>query len=98
MQYLLYGMFPTVFGTMMVTALYSWWATWPARKFTNIAPGMKLSKVHKFSSVSEVEQLARVMRRFDRDGLVEEAAAALGETIIKAGLQTYPNDPHLLIL
>ncbi|EFJ48000.1 hypothetical protein VOLCADRAFT_91579 [Volvox carteri f. nagariensis] len=94
----LYGMFPAVAGGMAITSMYVWWAMRPARKFRNLELGIKLSKVHKFESVYEVERLARVMRKFDTEGLVEEDAAALGGTIIKAGLQTFPNAPHLLIL
>ncbi|EFJ47903.1 hypothetical protein VOLCADRAFT_104960 [Volvox carteri f. nagariensis] len=94
----LLGIFPAILMTMLVQALYVWWAMRPARKFRNLELGIKLSKVYKFESVYEVERLARVMRKFDTEGLVEEDAAALGETIIKAGLQTFPNAPHLLIL
>ncbi|GLC59118.1 hypothetical protein PLESTB_001450200 [Pleodorina starrii] len=96
--FVLFGTGPVTVGGMLVTALYVWWAMRPARKFRDLQPGVKLSKVHKFESVYEVELLARVMRTFDRDGLVEEAASVLGDTIIKAGLQTFPNAPHLLIL
>ena len=38
------------------------------------------------------------MRKFDLDGVIDPEAADLGETIIKAGLATFPNDPQLLIL
>ncbi|GLC68270.1 hypothetical protein PLESTF_000670100 [Pleodorina starrii] len=94
----LYGIFGAIALGMALTALYVWWAMRPARKFRDLQPGVKLSKVHKFESVYEVERLARVMRKFDRDDLVEEDAAALGEAVIKAGLQAFPNAPHLLIL
>ena len=46
----------------------------------------------------EVELLSRSMRKFDLDGVIDPDAADLGETIIKAGLATFPNDPQLLIL
>ncbi|KXZ48850.1 hypothetical protein GPECTOR_25g435 [Gonium pectorale] len=94
----LYGMFPVVLGCMGLTWLYNSWAMLPARKFKDLPPGTKMSRVHKFESVHEVERLARVMRVFDADGMVDHEAAALGEVIIKAGMQTFPNSAHLLIL
>ena len=42
--------------------------------------------------------MARTMRKFDLDGVIDPDAANLGETIIKAGLATFPNNPQLLIL
>lgn len=48
--------------------------------------------------IDEVELLSRSMRKFDLDGIIDPAAADLGELIIKAGLATFPNDPQLLIL
>ena len=42
--------------------------------------------------------MARTMRKFDLDGVIDPGAADLGETIIKAGLATFPNNPQLLIL
>ncbi|GIL56338.1 hypothetical protein Vafri_11716 [Volvox africanus] len=97
-QNVLYGMVPIIWVTMVLTGVYVWWTMRPARKFRNLELGVKLSKVYKFESVYQVERLARVMRKFNADGLVAEEAAALGEVIIKAGLQTFPNAPHLLIL
>ncbi|GIL50772.1 hypothetical protein Vafri_6912 [Volvox africanus] len=94
----LYGIFPAIFATMLLQAVYVWWAMRPAKMFKNLELGIKLSKVYKFESVYEVERLARVMRKFDSEGLVDEDGASLGETIIKAGLQSFPNAPHLLIL
>ncbi|GIM04910.1 hypothetical protein Vretimale_9369 [Volvox reticuliferus] len=83
---------------MLLQTVYVWWAMRPAKMFKNLELGIKLSKVYKFESVYEVERLARVMRKFDSEGLVDEEGATLGETIIKAGLQSFPNAPHLLIL
>jgi len=42
--------------------------------------------------------LARVMRRWDIEGLVDPDALGLGEFIIKCGLARFPNHPMLLIL
>ncbi|KXZ42246.1 hypothetical protein GPECTOR_175g214 [Gonium pectorale] len=97
-RYVLYGVFPAIALSTGLAALYSWWAMRPSRKFADVAPGLKLTKLHKFESVHEVERLARVMRVFDSDGLADPDAAALGETIIKAGMQAFPNNPHLFIL
>ncbi|GLI60701.1 hypothetical protein VaNZ11_002794 [Volvox africanus] len=94
----LYGIFPAIFATMLLQTVYVWWAMRPAKMFKNLELGIKLSKVYKFESVYEVERLARVMRKFDSEGLVDEDGASLGETIIKAGLQSFPNATHLLIL
>ncbi|KXZ42959.1 hypothetical protein GPECTOR_109g202 [Gonium pectorale] len=94
----LYLVFPAIAVGTGITALYGWWAMRPAQKFKDVAPGTKLSKVHKFKNEEEVERLARVMRVFDSDGLADLDAAALGEAIIKAGMQAFPNNPHLFIL
>ena len=52
----------------------------------------------RFTDASEVEFLTRCVRRFDADGLVEEASAAAGQAVLKAGLAAFPNDPALFIL
>ncbi|KAG2487340.1 hypothetical protein HYH03_014056 [Edaphochlamys debaryana] len=92
------GIFPVTFGGMGLAYLYVRWAMRPAAKFLNLQPGVKIARIHKFESVFEVEHLSRVMRVFDIDNNTDEEAAAHGETIIKAGIQTYPNKPFLLIL
>lgn len=38
------------------------------------------------------------MRQMDRDGSVTESAAFWGETVLKAGMLTFPSDPQLLIV
>ncbi len=97
-QMVLYGIFPVIAGGCAIGALHVWWAMRPAKKFLDLQPGFKASKVHRFEDVHEVERLARVMRVFDADGVADEAAAALGETIIKAGMQNFSNNPFLYIL
>ncbi|KAG2486667.1 hypothetical protein HYH03_014722 [Edaphochlamys debaryana] len=97
-QNVLYGMFPTVVGGALVAWAHLWWTMRPAKKFLGLDMTVKLTKVHKFSSVYEVELLSRVMRHFDIDGVVNEDAASQGEIIIKAGLQVFPGKPFLLIL
>lgn len=42
--------------------------------------------------------LARIMRKFDLDGIIDPEAADLGEMVIKCGLTRFPNSPQLLIL
>jgi hypothetical protein len=37
------------------------------------------------------------MRKFDLDGVIDPEAADLGETIIKAGLATFPSSTFILI-
>ncbi|KXZ45821.1 hypothetical protein GPECTOR_50g615 [Gonium pectorale] len=94
----LIGIFPVVTGGIAVCTVHIWWTMRPANKFLNLEPGVKLSKVHVFASVYEVERLARVMRVFDIDGVVDEDGANLGEIIIKAGMQAFRNNPYLLIV
>ncbi|GFR46148.1 hypothetical protein Agub_g7674, partial [Astrephomene gubernaculifera] len=94
----LYGIFPVILGSLCLCYIIVRLSSRPARKFVGLPPDAKLRKIHRFESVHEVERLARVMRRFDIDGVVDETSAALGETIIKAGMQVFPNSPHLLIL
>ncbi|KAG2423294.1 hypothetical protein HXX76_015443 [Chlamydomonas incerta] len=94
----LYGVWPVVAGGMALCAAHGWWAMRPAKKFKDLDPGTKLTKVHKFADPYEVEVLARVMREWDIDGVVEQEAARHGEVVIKAGMQTFPNHPYLLIL
>ncbi|GFR46156.1 hypothetical protein Agub_g7683, partial [Astrephomene gubernaculifera] len=97
-QNVLYGIFPVILGSLCLCYIIVRLSSRPARKFVGLPPGAKLRKIHRFESVHEVERLARVMRRFDIDGVVDETSAALGETIIKAGMQVFPNSPFLLIL
>ncbi|KAG2486668.1 hypothetical protein HYH03_014723 [Edaphochlamys debaryana] len=97
-QNVLYGVFPTVVGGALATWLHLWWYMRPAKKFVGLDMTVKLTKVHKFADVHEVEVLSRVVRKFDIDGVVDEEAAAHGEIIVKAGLQVFPGKPHLLIL
>ncbi|GLI61938.1 hypothetical protein VaNZ11_004468 [Volvox africanus] len=94
----LYGIFPTIAAGCVVCAVHAWWAAWPARKFRGLAVGVRVAKIHKFRRVEDVELLSRAVRKFTTDGAVDEDAAALGETIIKAGMQVFPNTPFLLIL
>ncbi|GLC73343.1 hypothetical protein PLESTF_001365300 [Pleodorina starrii] len=94
----LYGIFPTIAAGCVACAIHAWWAARPAAKFRHLGPGVRLAKVHKFGSVQEVEVLSRVMRKFSTDGTVDEDAAALGETIIKAGMAAFPDSAFLLIL
>ncbi|KAG2484238.1 hypothetical protein HYH03_016973 [Edaphochlamys debaryana] len=97
-NYVLYGIFPVVIGSWAVVGLHIWWRMRPAQKFKDLEPNTKLGKIHKFESAADVEVLARVMRHFDEDGLVTESAAALGEVVIKAGLQAFPDSAPLTIL
>ncbi|KAG2497902.1 hypothetical protein HYH03_004167 [Edaphochlamys debaryana] len=97
-MWVLYGIFPVVVGGTGLMALYIHWVMQPAKKFLDLQQGIKLTKVHKFASPAEVELLARVMRAYDAEGELQEDAAAHGETIIKAGMQVFPNTPYLLVL
>ncbi|PNW74156.1 hypothetical protein CHLRE_13g587550v5 [Chlamydomonas reinhardtii] len=94
----LYGIFAVIGGGVVLCWAHAWWATRPAQKFKGLEPGVKISKVYKLDDYTQVEVLSRVMRKFDVDGGVDEEAAALGETIIKAGMHTFPTDAFLLIL
>ncbi|GFR51586.1 hypothetical protein Agub_g14007 [Astrephomene gubernaculifera] len=94
----LYGIFPVVAGGAGVTWAWVTWRLRPAVKFREVPDNTKLRKIHKFGEPEEVEVLARVMRRFNSDGLVFEESAALGETIIKAGMAVFPGHVGLLVL
>ncbi|KAG2450421.1 hypothetical protein HYH02_004923 [Chlamydomonas schloesseri] len=94
----LYGIFPVIAGSWAVCAAHNWWVMRASNKFKNLQPGVKISRVHKFEDPQEVEVLSRVMRKFDIDGVVDEQAGALGEAVIKAGLQAMPSSPFLYIL
>eukprot|EP00955_Chlamydomonas_euryale_P035293 350066-Chlamydomonas_euryale.AAC.2 len=58
----------------------------------------QLRVVHRFGSPAEVELLSRAMRSFDLDGAIEPAAADAGELVLRAGLLTFNNNVHLLVL
>ncbi|GFR49209.1 hypothetical protein Agub_g11123, partial [Astrephomene gubernaculifera] len=90
--------FPVAAAGSSLCALLSWQVMRPAKKFVNLDPAVKIQRIHKFDGVQEVETLSRVMRKFDQDGIVDQEAAALGETIIKAGMRLLPSSPFLLIL
>ncbi|KAG2443202.1 hypothetical protein HYH02_009279 [Chlamydomonas schloesseri] len=94
----LYGIFPVIAGAMVIVAVHYWYVMRPAKLFENMQPGMKVSKIYKLQDFNEVELLSRVMRKFDLDGGVEPDAAALGELVIKAGMQLFPAHPYLHIL
>ncbi|KAG2434419.1 hypothetical protein HYH02_012249 [Chlamydomonas schloesseri] len=96
--WVLYGIFPVVVGASVLCWLRARLALRSAAKFEALEPGVKVSKIHKFEDVMEVEVLARVMRRYNVDGDVVEEAAALGEKVIRAGMSVYSNNPTLLIL
>ncbi|KAG2443454.1 hypothetical protein HXX76_001811 [Chlamydomonas incerta] len=94
----LYGIFAVIGGGSLICWAHARWAMRPAQKFKGLEPGVKISKVYRLEDFNEVEVLSRVMRKFDIDGGVDDDAAALGETIIKAGMQMFPTDAFLLIL
>ncbi|PNW79070.1 hypothetical protein CHLRE_09g399663v5 [Chlamydomonas reinhardtii] len=96
--WVLYGIFPVVVGTSVLSYWRARLALHPASKFEALEPGVKISKVHKFGDPMEVEVLARVMRQYNNDGDVTEEAAALGEKVVRAGMMVFPNNPTLLIL
>ncbi len=98
LQNVLYGIFPVIAGSWAVCAAHNWWVMRASNKFKNLQPGVKISRVHKFEDPQEVEVLSRVMRKFDIDGVVDDEAGALGEAVIKAGLQAMPSSPFLYIL
>ncbi len=97
-QAVLYGIFPVIAGSSVLCEGYLWWMMRAAKRFKGLQPGTKVHKIYKFDDPHDVERLSRAMRKFDIDGEIEEEAAALGETIIKAGMQTFPKSPFLLIL
>ncbi|KAG2443480.1 hypothetical protein HXX76_001833 [Chlamydomonas incerta] len=94
----LYGIFPVIAGGMVITAVHYWWVMRPGKLFKDMQPGIKASKIYKLEDFNQVELLSRTMRKFDIDGDVDPDAAVLGETIIKAGMQLFPNHPYLHIL
>ncbi|EFJ46271.1 hypothetical protein VOLCADRAFT_93382 [Volvox carteri f. nagariensis] len=98
--YVLYGIFPVLVGGIVVCLAHAWWAMRPARKFEELPSfrDVRVQKLHRFAHVHEVELLSRVMRRFDRDGDVDEDAAALGDAVIRAGMLTFPNSPFLNVM
>ncbi|KAG2443479.1 hypothetical protein HXX76_001832 [Chlamydomonas incerta] len=97
-QWVLYGIFPVIAGGMVAAGLHVWWVLRPAKRFRGLDPGAKLTREHRLDDFNEVETLSRVMRKFDIDGVVDEDAATLGETIIKAGMRMFANNPYLHIL
>ncbi|KAG2423934.1 hypothetical protein HXX76_014875 [Chlamydomonas incerta] len=96
--WVLYGIFPVVVGTSVLSYWRSRLALRPAAKFEALEPGVKVSKVHKFDDPMDVEVLVRVVRQFNIDGDVIEEAAALAEKVVRAGMAVFPNHPTLLIL
>ena len=42
--------------------------------------------------------MARVMRKFDTDGIIDPDAANLGEVILRAGMASFPKAPYPYIL
>ncbi|GIL69032.1 hypothetical protein Vretifemale_11, partial [Volvox reticuliferus] len=97
-QLVLYGVFPAIAAGMAATAIWLWYRMRPSHKFVNFDPSVKLKKVHKFSSPDDVEVVARAMRHFDVDGIIFEDVAQVGDTTIKCGMATFPNNVELLIL
>jgi len=94
----LYGIFAVIAGGAVLQWAYIWYKMRNAQKFINPPADMKLKKIHAFEDAHDVELIARAMRVHDVDGNMLPEAAELGERIIKAGMATFPNDPHLLIL
>ncbi|PNW76743.1 hypothetical protein CHLRE_11g469500v5 [Chlamydomonas reinhardtii] len=102
-MYVLYGIFPVIICGMGINAAHVWWVMRPAKRFVELADRTAdvraVRRVHVFSERHEVEVLSRVMRRFNKfEEGVEEEAAALGETIIKAGMHAFPATAYLHIL
>ncbi|KAG2443203.1 hypothetical protein HYH02_009280 [Chlamydomonas schloesseri] len=97
-MWVLYGIFPVIAGGMVAAGLHVWWVLRPAQRFRGMDPGAKLTREHRLDDFNEVETLSRVMRKFDIDGVVDEDAAQLGETIIKAGMRLFNNNAYLHIL
>ncbi len=95
---MLYGIFPVIAGSSVLCMGNLWWMIRAAKRFKGLQPGVKVHKIYKFEDPHDVERLSRAMRKFDIDGEIVEEAAELGETIIKAGMQTFPKSPFLLIL
>ncbi|GIM12312.1 hypothetical protein Vretimale_15676, partial [Volvox reticuliferus] len=96
--YVLYGMFPVVVGGAALCAVYAWVAMRPAQRFRGAERDARLGKLYKFSDTAEVERLSRCMRVLDAEGVVDEGAAYWGETVLKAGMLAFSNNPYLLIL
>ncbi|KAG2432252.1 hypothetical protein HXX76_009170 [Chlamydomonas incerta] len=102
-MFVLYGIFPVIVGGMAFIAAHVWWVMRPATRFAELADRTAdvraVRRVHVFSERHEVEVLSRVMRKFNKyEEGVEEEAAALGETIIKAGMHAFPATAYLHIL
>ncbi|KAG2446966.1 hypothetical protein HYH02_008120 [Chlamydomonas schloesseri] len=102
-SYVLYGIFPVIVGGMGFIAAHVWWVMRPAKRFAEVADRTAdiraVRRVHVFSERHEVEVLSRVMRKFNKyEEGVEEEAAGLGETIIKAGMHAFPGTAYLHIL
>lgn len=78
-----YGIGPVMLAGAAATYFWIKFQHRAAKKFVDLPANVKLKKIHKFEAASDVEQLARVMRQFDADGMIIPENADLGENIIK---------------
>ncbi|KIY98673.1 hypothetical protein MNEG_9288 [Monoraphidium neglectum] len=97
----LYGIFAAVLLGAAASAARLWWLRRPLKVLRAAKDDPEalrnLGKVYRFSSTTEVEILARVMRKWDEDGQPDEEACALGEFTCKCGLARFPNSATLMI-
>ncbi|KAI8467685.1 MAG: hypothetical protein J3K34DRAFT_523567 [Monoraphidium minutum] len=97
----LYGIFGAVLVGAGLSAARLWWLRRPladlAAAKDDPESQRNLAKVYRFRNPGQVEILARVMRKWDDDGVPDEEAGALGEFIIKCGMARFPNDATLMI-
>lgn len=83
----LYGIFPFVVAGVLIQWVWLHYKLRVAKLYINPPPDVKLKNIHKFSDPRDVGLVARVMRKFDLDGIVDEEAADLGEMVIKVWKQ-----------
>jgi len=86
-QAVLWGIFAAVALGAALSALRLWWLRRPLTVLRAAKEDPEaqrnLRNVVRFQGTSQVEVLARVMRRWDDDGQPDEAACALGEFVYK---------------
>ncbi|GAX73194.1 hypothetical protein CEUSTIGMA_g647.t1 [Chlamydomonas eustigma] len=93
-----YGMLPMFFLGGLAAFLRLSYFFKIGLRFRNLDPNQKSKKLYKFSSDTDVEVISRVLRVWDDDHIPDPDALALGETIIKAGIEQFPKSPYVRIV
>jgi hypothetical protein len=102
----LYGIFPCIAVGAALSALRLHASRRPLVQLraasatidTSTAPPAQLRDVYRFAYPGQVEQLARVARKWDLDGVPDPPSAVLGEFVIRCGMARFPNNPAMLTL